>query len=265
MGTTKLTRREIRSNDLVHESIVRLFELLQINRTKIMAAVIVIIVLIIGLWAGSWYLDSRALMAQEQLGRGMNFFLASVSIDADDDPYANGGTPIFKSDEAKYKAAAIEFTAAADTFGAGEIAKSARYFLGLTQLRLNEEAEAIKTLEKVAFGSGSRTIGFLAKNVLASHYAESGKKKEAAELLQGMIKDSKCDLPKEELSLQLSRILVSDGRKDEAVRVLREASEQSDAFGVFNQQLLSEIDKLQNDSVVPASPTEDTGTDEGRG
>ena len=265
MGTTKLTRKEIRSNDLVHDGIVRLFGLLQINRTKITAAVIVIIILVIGLWAGSWYLDGRALVAQEQLGRGMDFFSASVSAEADDDPYANGETPAFKSDEARYKAAAIEFTAAADTFGAGETAKSARYFLGLTQLRLNEKDEAVKTLEKVAFGSGSRTVGFLAKNALASHYAESGKNKEAAELLQGMIRDSKCDLPKEELSLQLSRILVSDGRKDEAVRVLREASEQSDAFGVFNQQLLSEIDRLQNDSTVPASPAEDAGTGDGRG
>jgi predicted negative regulator of RcsB-dependent stress response len=245
VGTTKLTRKEILSDDFVHEGIIRLFELFRINRAKIAVAAIVIVVLFIGLWAGSHYLDGRALAASERLGTGIAFFQASVSADAADDPYAKGGAPVFKSDEAKYQAAATEFTAAADAFGAGETGKTARYFLGLTQFKLDKKDEAVKTLEKVAFGSGSHTVGFLAKKALASHYAESGNAKGAVDLLQGMLKDSKCDLPKEELSLQLSRVLVADGKKDEAVKVLREASEQAETLGAFGGQLLAEIEKLQ--------------------
>ncbi|MDR1728603.1 MAG: hypothetical protein LBT74_11890 [Acidobacteriota bacterium] len=249
MGTTKLTRKEILSDDPVHDGILRLFGILQGNRRLIAVSLAVAVVLAVGLWAGSRYLDARALAAAERLGKGMDFFMANVSADAGDgaDPYASGdGTPTFKSDEAKYQAAAKEFAAVADAFGAGETAKTARYFLGLTQLKLGKKDEAVKTLEKVAFGSGSRTVGYLAKKALAGHYAESGNAKGAAELLQGMVKDSKCDLPKEELSLQLSRVLVADGKKDEAVKVLREATEQpGDAFGTYNSQVLAEIEKLQ--------------------
>jgi len=117
VGTTKLTRKEILSDDPIRERIIRLFGLFQINRAKIGAAVLVVIVLAIGFWAWSFYLDSRADAAGAMLGRGMTFFIANVSPDADEnDPFAAGDTPRFISDEAKYQAAAKEFSAAAASF-----------------------------------------------------------------------------------------------------------------------------------------------------
>ena len=251
MGTTKLTRKEIRSTDPVRENIIRLLELFHINRTMIGVAVIVVIVLALGLWAGSRYIDSRVHAAGAILGKGIEFFNAAVSPEASDDPYEKGGAPLFKSDEDKYQAAAREFAAAADSFAAGEAGKTARYFLGLAQLKLEKKEEAQKNLEAVAFGSGSRTVGFLAKKVLADHYADSGNARGAEDLLRSMIKDAKCDLPKEDLGMQLAGILAAGGKKDEAIRVLREVSESSPVFGVYNQQLLAEIEKLQKD--VPAA------------
>ena len=255
VGTTKLTRKEILSDDPVREAMVRLVGLFRINRGKIAAAIIVIIVIALGFWAWFRYLDSRANAAGAMLGRGMAFFAASVSPEAEDNPFAKGDTPLFKSDEDKYQAAAKEFSATIDSFGAGEAGKSARYYLGLTQLKLGKNEEALKNLEFVAFGSGSRTIGFLAKKALAVYHAESGNAKDAEELLRGMIKDAKCDLPKEDIAMQLSRILVAEGKKDEAVKVLREVSESSQIFGTYNQELLAEIEKLQKDAPAAAAPS----------
>ena len=251
VGTTKLTRKEILSDDPVRENIIRFVGLLRANRAKIGAAVIVVIVLALGFWAWSGYLGSRADAAGAMLGRGMAFFYANVSPDAEDGTYEKGEEPLFKSDEAKYQAAEKEFSAAADSFGAGEAGKTARYYLGLTQLRLEKKEEAKKNLESVAFGSGSRTVGFLAKKALAGYYADSGNAKSAEDLLRGMIKDARCDLPKEEIGMQLAGILVAEGKKDEAIEALREVSEASPVFGVFNQQLTAEIERLQKD--VPAS------------
>jgi len=254
VGTTKLTRKEILSDDPVRENIIRFVGLLQANRAKIGVAVIVVIVLALGFWAWSGYLGGRADAAGEMLGRGMAFFSANVSADAEDDPFAKGDTPLFKSDEDKYRAAEKEFSAAADSFGAGEAGKTARYYLGLAQLQLGKKDEAKKNLESVAFGSGGRTVGFLAKKALAGHYADSGNAKDAEDLLRGMIKDSKCDLPKEEIGMQLAGILVAEGKKDEAIGVLREVSEASPVFGVFNQQLMAEIERLQKDASTAATP-----------
>jgi len=90
----------------------------------------------------------------------------------------------------------------------------ARYYLGLTQLKLGEKEEAIKNLEMVSNNSKARTVGYLAKHVLSSVYATSGNTEEAEKLLRSMIADAKYDLPKEELSIQLSRILVAEGKKE---------------------------------------------------
>ena len=255
MGTTKLTRKEIRSGDPVRENIIRLAGILQSNRSKIGGAVIAIIVLALGFWACSRYLDSRAQAASAMLGRGMAFFSANTSLDAEDDPFAKGDKPLFQSDEDKYQAAAKEFSAAADSFAAGEAARTARYYLGLTQLKLGNNDEARKSLESVAFGSGRRTIGFLAKKALADYYADSGNAGAAEDLLRGMIKDAKCDIPKEEISMQLAGILTGEGKKVEAINVLREARDSSPIFGVFNQLLQAEIEKLQKD--VPADSETD--------
>jgi predicted negative regulator of RcsB-dependent stress response len=254
VGTTKLTRKEILSDDPVRENILRLIGLFQSNRTKIGIAAIAIIVIALGFWAASLYLDNRADAAGAMLGRGMEFFSASVSLDAEDDPYAVGDAPVFKSDENKYQAAEKEFSAAAGSFGSGESGKTARYYLGLTQIKLGKKEEAQKNLESAAFGSGSRTVGFLAKKALADYHADAGNVKGAEDLLRGMIKDAKCDLPKEDLGMQLARILVAEGRKDEAIGVLREVSEASPVFGTYNQQLLAEIEKLQKDVPVMDTP-----------
>ena len=252
MGTTKLTRKEILSDDPVREKIIRLFGLFQANRAKIGVAAVLIIVFAFGMWATSSYLDGRAHAAGVTLGKGMAFFMATVSPDAsEDDPYAEGDTPRFISEEARYLAAAGYFSDAANGFGAGEAGRTARYYLGLTQLKLGEEGEARKNLESVAFGSGNRTVGFLAKKALADFYADSGNTVGAEDLLRGMIRDSKCDIPKEDLGMQLAVILVAAGKRDEAIRVLREASEASPIFGVYNQQLLAEIERLQ--SAAPAA------------
>jgi len=258
VGTTKLTRKEILSDDPVRENILRLVGLFQANRAKVGVAVIAIIVLALGFWAWSHYLDNRAETAGTILGRGMAFFSASVSPDAEDDPFAKGDAPVFKSEEDKYQAAEKEFSAAAGSFGAGEAGKTARYYLGLAQIKLGKKEEAKKNLESVAFSSGSRTVGFLAKKALADFYADSGNVKGAEDLLRGVIKDAKCDLPKEDIGIQLAGILVADGRKDEAIRVLREASEASPVFGFFNQQLLAEIEKLQKDVPAVDTPSEET-------
>jgi predicted negative regulator of RcsB-dependent stress response len=246
VGTTKLTRKEITSEDPVHEKILQLIEFFRLNSAKVGIAAAAIIIVVIGIFGGLQYLNRREAKAQEQLGKGMEFFHAAIAPDATDNPYSKGTTPIFRSDSAKYQAAAKEFTSIVSGYSYGEVSIISRYYLGLSQLQLGQKEEAVKNLESVASNSKNRTVGFLAKKVLAGHYQNSGNLKGAREILEGMIRDPQCDLVKEDLSIQLSRVLLSQGKRDEAIKVLREANSQSPAFGTFKQQLVAELDKLQN-------------------
>ncbi len=245
MGTTKLTRKEILAEDPVHQAIIQFIEFFRVNGMKAGIGFAVVLVLALGIYGGLQYLDSREVQAQMQLGKGMDFFHAEIAADATDDPYGKGPTPTFRNDTGKYQAAAKEFSALVSGHGYGKVSIIARYYLGLTQLQLGQNKEAIQNLESVANNSRERTIGFLAKKVLATVYMNSGNYGGARDVLEKMIKDPQCDLPKDELNIQLSRALVAQGKRDEAIKVLREASTQGAAFGVFKQQLIAELDRLQ--------------------
>jgi predicted negative regulator of RcsB-dependent stress response len=94
----------------------------------------------------------------------------------------------------------------------------------------------------------------LAKKVLATYYAGSGNNKAAGAILDGMLKDPQCQLPREDLSIQLARVLVAQGKRDQAVKLLKDASSQGPAFSVFKQQLVLELDKLQKIPVTASEP-----------
>jgi predicted negative regulator of RcsB-dependent stress response len=254
VGTTKLTRKEILAEDPVHETLVQLIEFFRENSKKIGIVAAILVILALGIYGGIQYLDRMELKTQEQLGKGIDFFHAEVTADAADDPYGKGTTPLFKSDLAKYKAAAKEFSAIVNGHSFGKISVVAQYYLGLSQLRTNQEPEAIRNLEAVSNNSKDRTLGFLAKRVLATEYFESGNQKGAREILESLIKDPQCQLPKGDLSLQLSRVLVAQGKREEAIKVLREASSQGAAFSAQQQQLATELDKLQKTPIPGQNP-----------
>ena len=254
MGTTKLTRKEILTEDPVHVAMIQLIEFFQSNGKKIGILAVAVILVGVGVYGGFQYLESKQSQAQEQLGKGMNFFHAQVAPDASNDPYAKGPTPIFKSDKAKYEAAAREFSSVVSGYGYSKLSVVARYYLGLSQLQLGLRKEAVQNLETVAGNSKDRTVGFLAKKVLATEQMNSGNYKGAREILEGMIRDPQCDLPKEDLNIDLSRVLVAQGRRDEAIKLLREAGSQGPQFSLLKQRLMVELDKLQKAPKTGSQP-----------
>lgn len=256
MGTTKLTRKEILAEDPVHEAIVGILEFFRVHGKKVAVLAAAAAVIALAVYGAFLYLESREAGAQEHLGRGMDFFHGEIAADATEDPYAKGATPTFRSDADKYQAAAREFSTVISSVGYSKLAIIARYYLGLTQMQLGQREEALKNLEAAAGNSRNRTIGYLAKKRLAGDALDQKDYQRAAEILQAMIKDPKCDLPKEELNLQLARALEGQGKQEEALKVLREAGSKGPAFSAFKQKILEEQDRLEKASKrSPTVPT----------
>jgi tetratricopeptide (TPR) repeat protein len=253
VGTTKLTRKEILAEDPVHGGILWLIEIFGSHRKAVGIAAIILILAVLGIYGGTQYLEAKQSQAQEQLGKGITLFHAAVVPGAIN--VSQGQAPTFKSDTEKYQAAVKEFSAAAASgFGNSKVAVIARYYLGLSQLQLGQKKEALQNLESVSTNSKERTIGNLAKKMLAKSYQESGNYAQASTLIEGMIKDAQCDLPKEDLAIQLSKVLVAQGQRDKAIQVLREASAKAQEYSGEKRQLMSELDKLQNSSSVGVQP-----------
>ena len=243
MSTTKLTRKEI-SADPIHDALIRTVEIIRTRATLIIAAGIGLALLLVGLYFGMRYLESRESGAQREIAKGMDFYHGSVDANAKEDPYAFGPVPVFKSEEAKYRAAANVFGPIASRRGSSKLAVIGRYYLGLCQKQLGQKNEALATLESVANNSVDRTVGYLAKKVLATYYVELGDAKKGQEALQAILKDPQCDLPKEDIYVELSRAFMAQGKKEEALKTLQEAQE-SAGGGMLQSLVFQEMGRIQ--------------------
>ncbi|MBN2319578.1 MAG: hypothetical protein JXR49_10900 [Acidobacteria bacterium] len=254
MGTTKLTRKEILAEDSVHGSIVSLVDFLATHKKKIIILGAIAILVALGAYGGILFLEKKEIQAQEILGRGIDFYHAEIDPDATDDPYEKGSNAVFSNESLKYQAAAEEFSSIVSGYGYSKVSIIARYYLGLTQLKQGKAEEAVKNLREAANNSKARTVGYLAQKVLAQHYEASGNYGEVKTILERMINDAQYDLPKDDLSMQLARVLIAEGKNDEAVKVLQEATSQGSAYSSLRQKLMAELEKVQESTEAEPEP-----------
>ncbi len=251
MGTTKLTRKEILSENPIHDGILKIVGFSRSQGKLIGAMGAAVLVIAAGVYFGMQYLERRDAAAQVQLNRGMEFYHGLVSSEAQPgEPYAKGLQASFPSEEAKYEAASAEFAAVVKAYGSSKPAVFARYYLGLCQLRMGQREEAVKTLEWVRHNTKDRTAGYLAKKVLAVHYLDAGNAKESRDILEGMIRDPQCDLPKEALKVDLARAQTALGSHEEALRILREARDEGKA-GSLMSLVTQELERLEAAAAMP--------------
>jgi tetratricopeptide (TPR) repeat protein len=247
VSTTKLTRKEIAA-DPIHDALINTVDVLR-SRAKIIAlSGAGLALVLLGIYFGLQYLETRDNAAQEELGKGMDYYHGTVdAANAKDDPFASGPTPVFRSEEAKYRAASAVFSAVAARHGSSKIGVIARYYLGLCQKQLGQKSEAIASLEAVGINTADRTVGYLARKVLSTYYVETGDAKKGLDILQGMLKDPQCDLPKEDLLIDISRAYTAQGKGAEALKSLEEA-QATGMGGMLQSQVFQELSRIQGSS-----------------
>jgi len=246
VSTTKLTRKEIAA-DPIHDALITTVETLRSRSKLITLAAVSVVVLAVGVYLGLNYLDARDIRSQQELAKGMDYYHAAVDPSAKADPYALGPNPTFATEDAKYRAASAIFSSVASQYGSSKTGIMARYYLGLCQKQLGQKNEAIASLQAIENNTADRTVAYLAKKVLATYYVETGDPKKGVEMLQAMLKDSQCDLPKEDLQVDLSRAYMAQGNKAEALKVLQQAQE-GGSGGMLQSLVFQELSRLQGSS-----------------
>jgi predicted negative regulator of RcsB-dependent stress response len=246
VGTTKLTRKEIAS-DPIHDALVGTVEALRARAKVISLSAAGVLAAAVLVFLGLSYLESRDRRAQQELAKGLDFYGAQVDAAAKSDPYASGPMPVFPSDEAKFRAASAVFEPLASRSGSSKIKVVARYYLGLCQKQLGQVKEATATLEAVGSSTAVRTVAYLARKTLAGIYAEAGQPQKGLDILQAMLKDPQCDLPKEEIQIGLARIYAAQGNRAEALKVLQQAQE-AGSGSMLQTMIFQELARLQGNS-----------------
>jgi predicted negative regulator of RcsB-dependent stress response len=244
VGTTKLTRKEI-SADPIHDALIHTVETLRAHAQIIALGVAAAVLILLGVYFGLRYLDSRDVRDQQELAKGMDYYHGIVdAAKAKDDPYASGLTPVFRSEEAKFRAASASFNSIASRHGSSKFRVIARYYLGLCQDGLGQKNEAVATLDAVANNTADRTVGFLANKVLAAHYLREGNTQKAQDILQNMLKNPQCDLPRVDLLIDMSRVYMAQGKRADALKTLEEA-QIAGAGGMLQSLVFQELSRIQ--------------------
>jgi len=254
VGTTKLTRKEILAEDPVHGSMVMLVEFFRTHTKVISVVASAVIILIIGIYWGRSFLRDRELQAQEVLARGMDYYHAQVDPAATEELDAYSSKTEFKSDELKYQAVIEVLEPAVSGFGYSKVAPMARYYLGLAKIKLGKTEDGIRDLERVSEDSSDRAMSHLAKNVLARVYVEKGDPEGAKKIIEAALNDTAYELPKEELRIQLARILTGEGKYEEALGVLEAGIAEASSLSPLRQKLLEEQEKAQKELQLEQNP-----------
>jgi predicted negative regulator of RcsB-dependent stress response len=257
VSTTKLTRKEILTEDPVQLTIVHGVEFFRAQSKNILMGVAAVLLLSAGVYFGLQYLESRNVQAQTDFAKGLEFYHAGIDASAQDDPYGKGPVPTFRNDQAKYSAASKIFATVASKYSFSKLSPLSKYYQGLSLMQLGQKDEAQKLLEGLRNNTKDRTVGYLARKVLAGIYLGNGNAKGAQELVEGMIADPQCALPKEELKIQLAQIFTSQGKKDQAIKTLQEARDQAQVSrSALSAQITQELSRLEgSNQSVPAGGT----------
>lgn len=161
-------------------------------------AVAVIVAIALGGW---WYTQRQNEAGNIALGEALATYNAPL-VAAGTPP--SGQTKSFASNADRAKAAKDEFKNVADHYGRTAAGEMAKYFVGLCDVDLNNNADAERELKDVA-GASNADVASLAKMALASLYRKEGKDQDAINLYKQL-----ADKPTNSVSKPAAQLALAD-------------------------------------------------------
>ena len=195
----------------------------QEHQSKIIAAVIAVVV--IGAIAfGGWYYvnsqDEKASLDLTAAVRTLETPLRPVGTPAQPD------LPSYESATERATAARKQFQAIADKYPRTHTGKMARYFVGVTSAQLGDNATAERSLQEAA-GSSDAQLESLGKIALASVYRAENKDSQAVDLYKQLIDKPTELVSKVTVQLELASFYESRQKTDEARKLYEQIQKEN--------------------------------------
>lgn len=181
--------------------------------------------------------QKRDAAANGLLGQAMDIYQTPL---AQPNQPAEPGQKTYATAAERAKAAYPLFRQAADQYGWLNAGEMARYFAGVTELDLGQQAAAEADLEKATHARSSN-LAALAKIALANQYEQTGHNSQAVTVFQEVIQHPTTTVPKAAAQLQLAQ-LYETTQPAAARRLYAEIKDQNkdtDAAQIATQKLQS--------------------------
>lgn len=155
-----------------------------------------------------WSLRSTA--ADTALGAAMDTYNAPLA-----QPGLPAGNGIYATSADRTKAANSQFAAVAKDYSWLPQGTKARYFLGITDEELGQNASA-ETELKAASGAWDRNLANLAKRALAGLYRQTSRDSQAIDLYSALVAKPSETVSAAVAQLDLADLYVAEGKQDQA-------------------------------------------------
>lgn len=185
------------------------------HKNKLMVAAIVVLVVvaaIVGIWYYLGQQDQKASLDMSVAVRTLNTPVRPPNMPAQADAAS------FASVAERATAAHKQFQGIVDKYPHTHSAEFARYFLGLTDADLSDNASAEREFQTV-ISSASNDVAALAKMALASVYRNTGRNKEAIELYKQLAAKPTTTVGKSASQMELAATYQADNQPLEAKRI----------------------------------------------
>ena len=178
-----------------------------------------VIVLII---AAIWTYAVRQQNAQNLLGQGLSIYQTPLRVPGEPAEEAQGS---YDTAAARAKAAYPIFEKAANQYSWLRPGEDARYFAGLADMDMGDQAKAESELKK-ASKAHDRNIAALAQMALASLYLQLDNKQQAIDIYQKLIKNPTITVPASAAQLQLASVY-ENSDPDKAKQIYAEVKDKN--------------------------------------
>ncbi len=136
------------------------------------------------------------------------------------------GYDSYASSQERATAARKQFQAIVDNYPHTKTADMARYFVGLTDAQLNDNAAAERNLQQAA-NSSNKNLAALGKFALASVYRSENKDSQAVELYKQLVDKPTTTVSKSTAQLELADYYESKGKTAEAKKIYEQVQKEN--------------------------------------
>jgi tetratricopeptide (TPR) repeat protein len=195
------------------------------HQSKLIAAVIAVIVIGAIAFGGWYYLNSQDEKASAEF---------STAVRTWETPVRPAGVPpqpgsdSFASAQERATAARKQFQAIVDKYPRTHTADMARYFVGLAAAQLGDNAAAERSLQEAARSSNS-DLAALGKFALASVYRAENKDAQAIDLYKQLMDKPTLVVSKATAQLELASFYESRQKPDEAKKIYEQVQKENPA------------------------------------
>jgi tetratricopeptide (TPR) repeat protein len=195
------------------------------HQSKLIAAVIVVIVIGAIAFGGWYYLNSQDEKASAEFSTAVRTWETPLR-PAGVPPQP--GTDSFASAQERATAARKQFQAIVDKYPRTHTADMARYFVGLASAQLGDNAAAERSLQEAARSSNA-DLAALGKFALASVYRAENKDAQAIDLYKQLMDKPTLVVSKATAQLELASFYESRQKPDEAKKIYEQVQKENPA------------------------------------